>query len=52
MVQVERRVGTFYEVYDSYMVFEQKSFGKIVYDEYYGVNALGKARMKAQELNK
>lgn len=50
MIQVERRVGLFGEKYDSYMVFEQMPYGKIVYDEFpskkeairYGIELGGK----------
>lgn len=45
MVKVQRYL-------DSWEVYQQNSFGQTIYEVFYGLNALGKARMRAAELNK
>jgi hypothetical protein len=36
---------------NSWEVYQQMSYGQIIYDVFYGVNSLGKARMRAMQLN-
>ena len=52
MVQMELRVGLFGEIYDSFIVFSQESYGKIIYSEFSGADALRKAKARVRELNR